>query len=322
MSNYEAAIKSQLGYNPAQNYAAAAGGKRKSKHAWKNILAGGVAGGIEICITYPTEFVKTQLQLDEKAKPPKYSGMKDCAMQHYKQSGIRGLYRGLPVLLLGSIPKTAVRFTANAEANKLLQSIAPEFCDNNKTVKALTAGLLAGFSEAIFAVCPMETIKVKFINDMNRAQPQFRGLIHGCGMIVKQEGFGGLYKGLTATLLKQGTNQMMRFGVYETCWSSHSPWLPSWTPDQVYTAIYGGLAGAVSVLGNTPLDVVKTRMQGLEASKYKNTIDCFVKTYKNEGIPAFYKGTLPRMTRVVIDVAIVFVLYEEVLKVLDKFSPE
>ena len=29
MSNYEAAIKSQLGYNPAQNYAAAAGGKRK-----------------------------------------------------------------------------------------------------------------------------------------------------------------------------------------------------------------------------------------------------------------------------------------------------
>ena len=67
-----------------------------------------------------------------------------------------------------SFLKLNQRFTANAEANKLLQAIAPEFCDNNKTVKALTAGLLAGFSEAIFAVCPMETIKVKFINDMNR----------------------------------------------------------------------------------------------------------------------------------------------------------
>jgi len=86
--------------------------------------------------------------------------------------------------------------------------------------------------------------------------------------------------------------------------------------------MYGGLAGAVSVLGNTPLDVVKTRMQGLDASKYKSTLDCAVKTYQNEGITAFYKGTLPRMSRVVIDVAIVFVLYEEVLKVLDKFSPE
>ena len=32
----------------------------------KGIIAGGVTGGIEICITYPTEYVKTQLQLDEK----------------------------------------------------------------------------------------------------------------------------------------------------------------------------------------------------------------------------------------------------------------
>lgn len=36
---------------------------------------GGIAGGIEICITFPTEYVKTQLQLDEKANPPKYKGI-------------------------------------------------------------------------------------------------------------------------------------------------------------------------------------------------------------------------------------------------------
>lgn len=32
----------------------------------KGIIAGGITGGIEICITFPTEYVKTQLQLDEK----------------------------------------------------------------------------------------------------------------------------------------------------------------------------------------------------------------------------------------------------------------
>lgn len=32
----------------------------------KGVIAGGITGGIEICITYPTEYVKTQLQLDEK----------------------------------------------------------------------------------------------------------------------------------------------------------------------------------------------------------------------------------------------------------------
>lgn len=37
--------------------------------------SGGIAGGIEICITFPTEYVKTQLQLDEKANPPKYRGI-------------------------------------------------------------------------------------------------------------------------------------------------------------------------------------------------------------------------------------------------------
>ena len=44
--------------------AAAAGGNR----GIKGIIAGGITGGIEICITYPTEYIKTQLQLDEKVR--------------------------------------------------------------------------------------------------------------------------------------------------------------------------------------------------------------------------------------------------------------
>jgi solute carrier family 25 citrate transporter 1 len=38
----------------------------------KGIVIGGITGGIEICITYPTEFTKTQLQLDERSATPKY----------------------------------------------------------------------------------------------------------------------------------------------------------------------------------------------------------------------------------------------------------
>ena len=50
-----------------------------------------------------------------------------------------------------------------------------------------------------------------------------------------------------------------------------------------YPGLFGGIAGAASVYGNTPVDVVKTRMQGLEAKKYKNTFDCAVKIWKHEG---------------------------------------
>lgn len=42
--------------------------KRETK-AVHGIIAGGITGGIEICITYPTEYIKTQLQLDEKGNP-------------------------------------------------------------------------------------------------------------------------------------------------------------------------------------------------------------------------------------------------------------
>lgn len=46
--------------------AAAAGGS--GSVGLKGVVAGGITGGIEICITFPTEYVKTQLQLDEKGE--------------------------------------------------------------------------------------------------------------------------------------------------------------------------------------------------------------------------------------------------------------
>lgn len=77
-------------------------------------------------------------------------------------------------------------------------------------------GFGAGISEAIFAVTPMETVKVKFIHDQSLPKPQYKGFTHGVGCIVKQEGIGGIYKGLTATMAKQGSNQAIRFFVMET----------------------------------------------------------------------------------------------------------
>jgi solute carrier family 25 citrate transporter 1 len=40
----------------------------------------------------------------------KYKGIVDCARQTVRERGVPGLYRGLSVLVYGSIPKSAVRF--------------------------------------------------------------------------------------------------------------------------------------------------------------------------------------------------------------------
>ncbi|XP_027203053.1 putative tricarboxylate transport protein, mitochondrial [Dermatophagoides pteronyssinus] len=279
----------------------------------KGIVAGGITGGIEICITFPTEYVKTQLQLDERSAKPRYNGIADVVRQTVRSHGFFGLYRGLSVLVYGSIPKSAVRFGAFEEFKKRSVDEKGNLSISNR----LLCGLGAGVCEAIFAVTPMETVKVKFINDQNSTNPKFRGFFHGVREIVRHEGIRGTYQGLTATIMKQGSNQAIRFFVMETLKDWYRGGDPNKKVNKLVTGLFGAFAGAASVFGNTPIDVVKTRMQGLEAKKYKGTVDCFIKIAKNEGFFAFYKGTVPRLGRVCLDVAITFMIYDSFMELFN-----
>ncbi|KAJ8380331.1 hypothetical protein SKAU_G00011090 [Synaphobranchus kaupii] len=283
--------------------AAAPGGKAKLTHPGKAILAGGIAGGIEICITFPTEYVKTQLQLDERANPPRYRGIADCVKQTVHSHGVTGLYRGLSSLLYGSIPKSAVRFG-------MFEFLSNQMRDETgklDSTQGLICGLGAGVAEAILVVCPMETVKVKFIHDQNLANPKYRGFFHGVREIVRTQGIRGTYQGITATVLKQGSNQAIRFYVM----TSLRNWYKGDNPDKAINPLVTG--GVWGDLINAPYS-----HRGLEAHKYKNTVDCAVQIFRHEGTAAFYKGTVPRLGRVCLDVAIVFIIYEEVVKILNK----
>ncbi|XP_052270832.1 putative tricarboxylate transport protein, mitochondrial isoform X2 [Dreissena polymorpha] len=282
----------------------------------KGIIAGGVTGAIEILITFPTEYVKTQLQLDERlGKARKYSGPINCVKVTVNEFGVRGLYRGLSVLLYGSIPKSAVRFGTFEE----LKRHSVDENGNLTPGRRVLCGLGAGIAEAILAVTPMETVKVKFINDQTSAKPHFKGFFHGVREIIRAEGFRGVYQGVVPTIMKQGSNQAIRFYVMETLkhWyrgEDHNKKVPT-----LVVGAFGVIAGACSVYGNTPIDVVKTRLQGLDAHKYKGTIDCAIKIFKNEGPRAFYKGTVPRLSRVCLDVCITFMIYDNFMEVFNKF---
>ena len=74
-------------------------------------------------------------------------------------------------------------------------------------------------------------------------------------------GIRGTYQGLTPTILKQGTNQMIRFFVYGNLKEWFQGGDPSKKVGMLTTAFCGATAGAASVFGNTPIDVVKTRLQ-------------------------------------------------------------
>lgn len=110
--------------------------------------------------------------------------MIDCVKQTVKSHGVGGLYRGLSVLVYGSIPKSAVRFGAFEEFKK--RNVDSR--GNLTAGKRLLCGMGAGICEAIFAVTPMETVKVKFIHDQNQLKPKYKGFFHGVRHIIKEQG--------------------------------------------------------------------------------------------------------------------------------------
>ena len=77
--------------------------------------------------------------------------------------------------------------------------------------------------------------------------------------------------------------------------------------------LLGGMsAGCFSTLGNNPFDVVKTKMQGTQASQYKNTWDCLSTIVRTEGVAALYAGVVPRLARVVPGQGIIFMSFETI----------
>eukprot|EP00002_Diphylleia_rotans_P002700 TRINITY_DN1170_c0_g1_i1.p1 TRINITY_DN1170_c0_g1~~TRINITY_DN1170_c0_g1_i1.p1 ORF type:complete len:304 (-),score=67.10 TRINITY_DN1170_c0_g1_i1:481-1392(-) len=295
---------------PKQIYAAPKEGQ--SKHPGKAVIAGGISGAVEILMMYPTEFVKTQMQLQKKADVPKFKSPIHCAQVVVQEKGFFGLYRGLSTLLVGSVPKAAVRFAAFEQFRKSLVGVPELF----KGSSNFLAGMMAGITEAIVIVTPMEMVKTRLINDQNSANPKYRGLVNCVSTVTREEGISALYKGLGPTIVKQGSNQAVRFFVFNQIKDyavSNGHEFGS-----VKTALAGAVAGAASVAANNPIDVVKTRMQGLEAASYKNSFDCFFSILRKEGPMYFYKGVTPRLARVTGDVAIVFTLYDIITKNLDR----
>jgi len=288
-------------------------------------LAGGVSGALEILFTYPFEFAKTQQQLE----PKKYSGKPFwvCWKDSYREfggfpKGFTGIYRGMPPLILFGVPRNAFRFTGFEVAKQYLVDYHPGL--GNITINIM-AGFVGGFSEAVTITTVQETMKVRLIHDRLSPNPRFRNTFHGVSTILKEQGASGIYKGLGATILKQSTNQMIRFPVYY-----YLKRLVLGDPNGDFAKngaikgnlqgmAVGGLAGAASVLGNTPIDVIKTKMQGFESHRYKSTMHCITTTMQEEGFRGFYKGMGARMGRVSADVALTFFFVEKVKVMVKAF---
>ncbi|KAG5649970.1 hypothetical protein H0H81_001278 [Sphagnurus paluster] len=285
--------------------------KEKPLHS---LFAGATAGAIEAFVTYPTEFVKTRSQFSGKKQGP-IAIIKETL----KTQGITGLYSGCSALVVGNALKAGVRFVSYDHFKQML-------ADSEGKVSAprsLLAGLGAGMTEAIFAVTPSETIKTKLIDDAKRPNPQYRGLIHGTGAIIRQEGISGIYRGLFPVMMRQGANSAVRFTTYTTLKQFvQGTARPGQTLPSTITFAIGGIAGLVTVYTTMPLEC------SLEArAQYRNSFHCAYRIFTEEGILRFWTGTTPRLTRLVnpsppqLSGGIVFTIYENIIKAIGGREP-
>jgi solute carrier family 25 phosphate transporter 23/24/25/41 len=198
----------------------------------------------------------------------------------------------------------------------------------------LGAGACAGII-AMSATYPMDMVRGRITVQTEKSPYQYRGMFHALGSVYREEGFRALYRGWLPSVIGVVPYVGLNFAVYE----SLKDWLLQTNPydlgkdNELHVVTRLGCGAVAGTIGQTvayPLDVIRRRMQmvgwnnaasivtgeGKEALQYNGMIDAFRKTVRYEGVGALYKGLVPNSVKVVPSIAIAFVTYEFVQKVL------
>ena len=249
-----------------------------------------------------------------------------------KVEGWRALFKGLGPNLIGVVPARAINFWAYGNGKRVYSEL---FFHGQETaavhlLAAASAGIITGT-----ATNPIWLVKTRLQLDKQNAGPggqgrRYRNAWDCVRKTVRAEGVRGLYRGLSASYLgvsestlqwvlyerakrslSAGEAQLAASGRPPTAWDRTVEWCGKLTA--------AGGAKFVAALITYPHEVVRTRLRQapVDASgrvKYSGLVNCFATVFREEGVPALYGGLIPHMLRVVPSAAIMFGVYEGVLK--------
>lgn len=297
-----------------------------------NLVAGGTAGLFEALCCHPLDTIKVRMQIFKRTKElnVKAPGFVTTGKNIYHNEGFVALYKGLGAVVIGIIPKMAIRFSSYEFYRQILTD---ESTNTVSTGSTFLAGVMAGVTESVMVVNPMEVVKIRLqAQHLSTAPPilnstagpitpqvKYNNAIHAAYTIVKEEGFATLYKGVSLTAARQATNQGANFTVYSKLKDFLQDYhnkeaLPSWE-----TSCIGLISGAIGPFSNAPLDTIKTRLQKsasnkldkkVQSSNWSQIVIIGKQLIKEEGFRALYKGITPRVMRVAPGQAVTFTVYE------------
>jgi len=166
---------------------------------------------------------------------------------------------------------------------------------------------VCGGSAATFASCvihPMDLAKVRMqlYGQLNPGKP-VPGFGNILSTMVKNDGIGSVYKGVDAAIGRQLVYGTARIGLHRT-FSDKLVERNDGKPINFFVKTISGMAsGSIAVCIGTPFDIALVRLQSdsmaapEDRRNYKNVFDALVRTTKEEGVGALYKGLGPNILR-------------------------
>ncbi|KAJ1948952.1 Mitochondrial dicarboxylate transporter [Linderina pennispora] len=178
-----------------------------------------------------------------------------------------------------------------------------------KPIVPFWCGGVAAMTAACFTH-PLDLIKVHLQTSTARTR---KSAIQATRAVIQETGILGLYNGLSAALLRQGTYTMTRFAVYDLAKEQLGNGTPLNTWQLVLATLLSGVAGGV--VGN-PGEIVNVRMQNDQAlprhlrRNYRSAVHGLVGMVREEGVRALAIGLGPSLVRATLATGSQFVSYD------------
>ncbi|CAH8318016.1 unnamed protein product [Eruca vesicaria subsp. sativa] len=288
----------------------------------KELIAGGVTGGIAKTAVAPLERIKILFQT--RRDEFKRIGLVGSINKIGKTEGLMGFYRGNGASVARIVPYAALHYMAYEEYRRWIIFAFPD--TTRGPLLDLVAGSFAGGTAVLFTY-PLDLVRTKLAYQVvgsTKAQAKavtipleqivYRGITDCFSRTYRESGFRGLYRGVAPSLYGIFPYAGLKFYFYEEM-KRHVP--AEHKKDISLKLVCGSVAGLLGQTLTYPLDVVRRQMQverlyaaAKEETVRRGTMQTLVKIAKEEGWKQLFSGLSINYLKVVPSVAIGFTVYD------------
>jgi solute carrier family 25 (adenine nucleotide translocator) protein 4/5/6/31 len=169
---------------------------------WKfffgNLASGGAAGATSLMVVYPLDFARTRLAADvgKGAADRQFTGLTDCLGKIYRSDGMKGLYQGFGVSVLGIIIYRACYFGGYDTLKRVL------FSDGKTSIlfKFFVAQIVTGVSGLVSY--PLDTVRRRLMMQSGRKDVMYTGTFDCVRKVYQKEGGKAFFKGALSNILR------------------------------------------------------------------------------------------------------------------------